>query len=425
MSQKESELTQGSDEILDDSEIPIIILPDDVLLQDVLPDAVLPGDVDLAREETPTSGRQEGEARAPAAPPAPPTKQPAGARGVARKAVQTHTTTPRVERRTAHGKVVAEEVEPLFNVEELELQIEEELDPSQTGGRRVFSMPWACRLAAGAAVSLLMLLLYVGWEYYAASLLLRPLHRLHDLLRPSGTLGLALGGLAVLAMASTLIYLWRKHSSGMQKVGKVQNWLGFHVLVGVLGPALALFHAGFVPTSALGLLATVSMVFVVGSGVIGRYLAVYFPRSLTGHELRFEEIRGRLGIYKRKLADLGVDPTLLRIEIPQERSKTPLLVTSVIRVIAGDRESRREYRRLKEAIALKGSLHIQTELVLFLIKRLCRERQWLVRHAEFRRLIGAWRFVHCWLAVALFVAVAFHVAVAVRYGNLWILGGAR
>jgi hypothetical protein len=40
-----------------------------------------------------------------------------------------------------------------------------------------------------------------------------------------------------------------------------------------------------------------------------------------------------------------------------------------------------------------------------------------------KRLLQTWRFLHRWLAILLLVAVLLHIVVAVRFGDLWILGG--
>ena len=435
MSQRESELTENKEaeaaEIFDE-EMPIIILPDDVdLASESSGDAETtetqseaPREIAAELLKPPTAAKVE-KPQAPIAP-RPPPEAPAP-RPAARKMERPAAPARPAQRATpAPAAKKKGSADPLFSVEEIEGQVNEELTADRRGaGRRVFSMPWACRLLACGVASLLVLVLTIGWEYYASPLSLRPLHYLHWLLRPSGALGLSLGVTGTTTLLASLLYLLRKSQISWQKLGSLQTWMGFHILTGLLGPAIALFHAAFIPTSALGLLAVTSMFAVVASGIVGRYIAVYFPHSLEGHELKFEEIRGRLGVYRRKLAELGVDPTMLRIDVPTAKGRTPWLVTSLVRVISGDWESRREFKRLKEIVRSKGSIHIQTELVLFLIKRLCWERQWLVRYGEFRRLVNAWRFIHRWLAVVLFVAIFFHVVVAARFGGLWILGGRK
>ena len=61
--------------------------------------------------------------------------------------------------------------------------------------------------------------------------------------------------------------------------------------------------------------------------------------------------------------------------------------------------------------------------LLMLMRRLFRERQWLVRYRELRNLIGAWRFFHRWLAIVMLAAIFFHIVIAVDFGDLWIFGG--
>jgi len=40
-----------------------------------------------------------------------------------------------------------------------------------------------------------------------------------------------------------------------------------------------------------------------------------------------------------------------------------------------------------------------------------------------KSMLQTWRFLHRWLAILLLAAVILHIVVAVRFGNLWILGG--
>jgi hypothetical protein len=420
MSERDVDILEGSlpDSTGDDDDTPIVILPDEV---------------DIA--EAPPEDLTDPIASAPPPPPAPPPPSPRpvpapkapAPKPIAARPAPKPAARPvsRVVRRQPAAAVGASEPEPLFSIADLELEIDDEISLDRSGDRRLFSMPRLCRWIALAAIVLLALLLHIGRGYYRLPLVERPLHYFHHLLRPSGTLGLSLGFLGAFVMLLSLAYLVRKSYVTLDRFGPIQSWMGFHILTGLLGPTIAIFHAGFVPTSALGFFAVSAMGIVVVSGIIGRYIAVYFPRSLEGREFKFEEIRGRLVVYRKKLAELGVDPAVLRIDEPKAKDRAPWLLPAIARVISGDYESRREYRRLKAIVESKGELRIQTEMVLFLIKKLCWERQWLVRYGEFRRLVGAWRFLHRWLAVVLFVALLFHVVVGMRFGGLWILGGRK
>ncbi|MCU0914585.1 MAG: hypothetical protein MUC88_08490 [Planctomycetes bacterium] len=48
-----------------------------------------------------------------------------------------------------------------------------------------------------------------------------------------------------------------------------------------------------------------------------------------------------------------------------------------------------------------------------------------MRCRELRNLLAAWRFFHRWLAIVMLAVVACHVGLALRFGDLWIMGGTR
>jgi hypothetical protein len=301
---------------------------------------------------------------------------------------------------------------------EIEFEVEEELAAGGAGLKRIFAMPKFCGVIAVSIVALLSVLFTIGKGYYLLPISQRPLHYLHEALRPSGVLGLTLGIGGAAFLLATLAYVIRKNLVSWARHGALRGWMGFHIFAGLMGPALVVFHAALVPYSALGSLAFFSMLIIVLSGIVGRYIYIHFPRSLEGRELEVGAIRKRLAVYRKKLVDLGIDPALLRVdEAGERRSRSPWLIEAVIRVACGDRESRKEFQRLQEAIGSQLDLHPQFDRILLLVRKLCRERQWLVRYQEFRKLMGAWRFLHRWLAIITLMAVFFHVVIGLRFGN--------
>ena len=306
---------------------------------------------------------------------------------------------------------------------DIEAEVEDELR-RQHGFRQMIRVPRPLVPVACVFAGVCVLLLIVGWNYYSLPLNQRLFHHLHELLRPSGLIGLPLGIVGTLMIAASLFYLVRTRVAVRARLGNLRTWMGFHIFTGLVGPAIVLFHAAFVPASAVGWLALGSMVVVVASGVMGRYIYVYFPKSLNGRELEFETVRHRLRVYRRKLSDLGVDATVLGIDDDVRERPRAWLVTALASLVLGDRESRREYRQLREVVSSHEMLRGRTEETLMLVRRLCRERQWLVRYSEFRKLMGTWRFLHRWLAVVLVAAIVYHIAISVRFGDLWILDAA-
>ena len=310
-------------------------------------------------------------------------------------------------------------------------QVVGELPPkaTETAGtssrpKTLFVMP-RLFLAFGIASAVLFASLFVaGWSYYSLPVLHRPFHSLHPLLRSSGLVGLSAGAVGTGLMVLNLSYLVRKRLLNLKWLGSLRSWMSFHVLTGLVGPALIVFHTAFAPQSSLGILSFAAMLVVVGAGVLGRYIYGQVPRSLEGRELELVEARQRLEIYRKSLLQLEVSSSLLESEaqpaVPEEAGG---LLTTLVRVLYGDRESHREFRQLRRAVRSNRELRPHAKTIIPLLRKLCKERQWLTRYQELRSLMGAWRFLHRWLAILLFLVVLFHVVLAVNFGELWIFGG--
>jgi len=312
----------------------------------------------------------------------------------------------------------------LFDQIEDDLERELAFEVDDDGPRGLLSFRGMTTTFACVVASLLVLVLTIGREYYSLPVAQRTLHHLHELLRPSGVVGLLLGVVGTLVMLASLTYIVRKNRVTFQRASSLRDWMRFHIVLGLVGPAMVLFHAAFVPYSALGWIAMTAMVIVVTSGALGRYVYARFPRTLGGRELEFEVIRKRLVVYRKKLLEIGVSPGALRLEdAASGKRKIPSLVGAVIGVVIGDRQSRQELERLREAVSGRGGTHHDADSILRLVKRLSKERQWLARYEHFHKLMGAWRFFHRWMAIVLGAAVVYHVMIATKFGALWILGG--
>jgi hypothetical protein len=307
---------------------------------------------------------------------------------------------------------------------DIDRELDEELLLQERREARLQLLARTWKLLALLALLAVPVPAFYGWSYYSLALMDRPLHGLHPLLRPSGLVGLTAGLVGTLLILASTAYVIRKQLTRWLGVRSLQSWMSFHVLAGLLGPAVIVLHTSFRPTSALGGLALLAMLIVVASGLLGRYLLVYLPRAAQGGEVGLQAVRRRLAVYRKKLIALGLAADLLRgVGLEGRTSQKPWLITSIARVLYGDRESRRQMRQLQAAVHEQGNLGEEARLVMILVRRMCRERQFLVRYHELRKIIGTWRFLHRWFAVLLLLGALFHIVVALQHGNLWILGG--
>ena len=103
-------------------------------------------------------------------------------------------------------------------------------------------------------------------------------------------IGYWLGIFGGLMMLMLLVYPLRKRKPHWHFMGSVKFWFRFHMILGVIGPVLVIFHSGYRLGSLNGQVAFFSMLIVAISGLIGRYLYRRIHHGLYGEKIRFEEI---------------------------------------------------------------------------------------------------------------------------------------
>lgn len=142
------------------------------------------------------------------------------------------------------------------------------------------------------AVVLVSLIILVGW-----------LARGEEYLTPEGGLGYWLGIAGSAAMLTLLIYSFRKRNKAARVIGSVRFWFRTHMLLGVIGPLLILFHANFrlgPPNSNVALFA---MLTVAASGVVGKYIYGKIHMGLHGRRARARELLAEAADLKRYLGE--------------------------------------------------------------------------------------------------------------------------
>jgi hypothetical protein len=138
------------------------------------------------------------------------------------------------------------------------------------------------------AVFLLSIAVY-GFPYWCLSLQERVRSPLHEMLKPSGRIGLKLGILGLACFGVLFLYPIRKRWKWLGKIGKTKHWLDFHVLCGITAPILITFHSSFKMNGVAGMAYWIMMA-VALSGFIGRYLYAQIPRKVNASELTLKEL---------------------------------------------------------------------------------------------------------------------------------------
>jgi hypothetical protein len=129
---------------------------------------------------------------------------------------------------------------------------------------------------------------------------------------PGRPLSLYLGWVGLSLMVCMNIYSIRKRISILKSLGQLRRWLDFHVLCGLIGPTLIVFHSNF-KVRGLVAISFWSMVVSFSSGIIGRYIYLQLSGRKSDLELESEKILRKL--------DQNLEESQAKIS-KEERNKT-------------------------------------------------------------------------------------------------------
>ncbi|MFO1220364.1 MAG: hypothetical protein U1E89_18535 [Burkholderiaceae bacterium] len=116
-------------------------------------------------------------------------------------------------------------------------------------------------------------------------------------LKPNDDLNYWIGVAGGSMMLVLFAYPLRKYIGFMRALGKVKWWFWFHLTMGIAGPWLILVHSRFFHVGSLNAgVALYSMVVVVLSGVVGRFIYVRIHRGLDGERTSLKALRERAGL---------------------------------------------------------------------------------------------------------------------------------
>jgi hypothetical protein len=120
----------------------------------------------------------------------------------------------------------------------------------------------------------------------------------------SGT-GYYLGIIGGGAMLLLLLYPLRKTKRYMRGLGPIKYWFRAHMILGIIGPVLVLYHSNFNIGSMNSRVVLLASLLVAGSGLFGRYFYTKVHYGLYGRKLSFIELKGMIesdkGAIKRVL----------------------------------------------------------------------------------------------------------------------------
>ncbi len=264
-------------------------------------------------------------------------------------------------------------------------------------------------------------LIFQGSSYYVTSTEERFYHPDHAHLKPSGFYGHGLGIIGTLLIIIGVFgYMARKRFKSLSRLGVLKHWLEFHIFLCTLGPIMVLFHTSF-KFGGIVSISFWSMVAVVASGVIGRFIYLQIPRTIQGRELSLNEIHDMQ-------TDLGSSLQNnfgnLSVNIHDLIQKSASINQTEYKGFKGFfNQYADEFRRKKQIRTNLKNQNIASEDINVLMKLVSNEMaltRKIQRLVTMQKLFRYWHIAHLPFALIMLIIMIIHVAVSLTFGYTWI-----
>ena len=261
-------------------------------------------------------------------------------------------------------------------------------------------------------------LAYTGYSYYNISLEERFYHPQHDWFKPSGAFGHGLGIVGTfMILFGVTIYIARKRYNFLARLLRLKYLLEFHIFLCTLGPILILFHTAF-KFGGIVSVAFWSMVAVVASGVIGRFVYIQIPRTIGGRELTLNEVKGmKSGLTNRIKNSVGMDENvkglIMAFTAGHDSSGNTSFITQYF-------ENRRAIGTIRKTMKKKKIHPNQRASVIKLLEEEISLAYNIRRLLTMQKLFKYWHVAHLPFALIMLIVLIIHVAVTLSFGYKWI-----
>jgi hypothetical protein len=265
-------------------------------------------------------------------------------------------------------------------------------------------------------IIVVVITIYIGWKgysYYSIPIEERFYHPDYNNFKPSGFFGHGLGIIGTfIILFGVIIYIARKRYGFMEKYLRLKYLLEFHIFLCTLGPIMILFHTSF-KFGGIVSVAFWSMVAVVLSGIVGRFIYTQIPRTIEGRELTLAEVKNTHENLIDKLKSyehLGI--SLSDFIFNDERKFN----WGIRGFIYKKKQIRSIRKQLSNVLVNKQDKKLIIQMVSQEISLSSRIERLLLM----QKLFKYWHVAHMPFALIMLVIVTVHVIVTVTFGYTWI-----
>ena len=273
-------------------------------------------------------------------------------------------------------------------------------------------------LVIGVAVT--VLLAWNGYEYYKTPMEERFFNAQHVTLKPSGEWGHGFGIIGTLMMIfGVAIYMIRKRVRKLFNLGFLKHWLELHIFLCTVGPILVLYHTAF-KFGGIVSISFWSMVLVVLSGIVGRFIYVQIPKTIQGQEMGINAINDlEAKLFKTVHLSGKILDEFKSLASPKRYKELTFL--DALSFIPRDyfrkkrilRIIKKELKKENLPRIIRKDIMLAAKMELVLARRIGMLR-------TFHKLFQYWHVAHLPFAITMFVIMLVHVTVTIAFGYKWI-----
>ena len=232
-------------------------------------------------------------------------------------------------------------------------------------------------------------------------------------------------------MATLLLYPLRKRWRLMHSLGATRHWFRMHIVLGVLGPVLILYHCNFSLGSLNDTVALVCTLLVAVSGLVGRYVYAKVHVDLDGHRATLEQLseNARITAVQRREAVALVPGLLERLTaydatVLEPPASTVAALTLPLKLAVATRWeavrlswfARSQLRLLarRSDVVRARRAELQASVNRFVHEHLRRVRR-VAELGSYERMFSIWHVFHLPFFYMLVVAALIHVLAVHMY----------
>ncbi|MBN2806082.1 MAG: hypothetical protein JXR22_05445 [Prolixibacteraceae bacterium] len=260
------------------------------------------------------------------------------------------------------------------------------------------------------------MILFWGYGYYATVIEERYFHVLNSTFKASGFYGHGFGIIgSFFIVFGVFSYMLRKRIRRFSRIGTLRNWLLFHIFLCVEGSVLILFHTTF-KFGGIVAVSFWSMVAVLLSGVIGRYIYLQIPRTIEGREMNLLELDDmKFEMNKKIRSTVNLDESIYDLLTGRVEMKV-----NFFSFLWKSKLERNALKMLKKQLKEQNIRGSEFKNVLDLFKKQISLKKRITTLNTMQNLFKYWHVAHLPFALVMLVIMVVHVGVAVTFGYKWI-----